>query len=173
MKAPVVNKPEPVVTTEAVIPEKTVYDFISDSSLTKFVSPDVAYMQPGYVPSNLVKVIPSSALSANNIELREEAHTALVAMSKDFQEKFGEKIMVVSGYRSYAYQQGIEKRAPQCVKDGLCARAGYSEHQSGLAMDIFEATTQEDFLSNPLYREYFKWLNDYAPTYGFVNTYKK
>ena len=55
----------------------------------------------------------------------------------------------------------------------MCARAWFSEHQSGLAADLWQASTKEQFLSNSSYRKYFEWLSLNAHEYGFTNTYIK
>jgi LAS superfamily LD-carboxypeptidase LdcB len=47
----------------------------------------------------------------------------------------------------------------------LCAPPGYSEHQLGLAIDIFDATTEEEYFQNEKYREYISWLQENAHKY--------
>jgi len=59
--------------------------------------------------------------------MRQEAAEYFEKMAQKFYEDTGEKIVVVSSYRSYAYQVGIKSRG---CPDKLCAKAGYSEHQS-------------------------------------------
>lgn len=99
--------------------------------------------------------------------------SALERLADDFFIQFGKKILVVSGYRSYEYQQGIERYSPECVKDGFCSRAGHSEHQSGLAVDLFETTSKEEFLNKFQYKTYYDWLIANAHKYGFTNSYRK
>ena len=76
---------------------------------------------------------------------------------------------MVSAYRSYYYQVWIKRR---WCSDLFCAKAWYSEHQSGLAIDLFETTSQKEFLSKPELKKYFIWLNENAYKYGFNNSYK-
>ncbi|USN59532.1 MAG: D-alanyl-D-alanine carboxypeptidase family protein [Candidatus Peribacteria bacterium] len=57
--------------------------------------------------------------------------------------------------------------------DDLCAKAGYSEHQTGLAVDLWEASTDQEFLSQPKLQRYYDWLDTRAYLYGFTNTYQK
>lgn len=78
-------------------------------------------------------------------------------------------VLVVSGYRSYAYQKGIKDRG---CPDSLCAKPGRSEHQTGLAADLFDASTEKDFLADPARAGYFAWLGKNAARYGFVNSYR-
>ena len=76
----------------------------------------------------------------------------------------------MSAYRSYLYQKGIKDRG---CPDNLCAKAGYSEHQSGLAVDFFRASTQSDWNASARLSSYYSWLQKNAHTYGFHNTYQR
>ena len=75
----------------------------------------------------------------------------------------------MSSYRSYSYQVGI--KAGGCP-DNLCARAGYSEHQSGLALDLWSASTNEYWKSSPRLMKFYTWLEENAHLYGFHNSYQ-
>jgi D-alanyl-D-alanine carboxypeptidase len=150
----------------------SVPDISSDASLARFVGPGVGFSKPGYVPAGLVTLRASKTVvpSKKDVALRKEAYDALAKMAKDFFAKFKKPIVVVSGYRSYEYQQRIKKGG---CPDALCAKAGYSEHQTGLAADLFEATTQKEFLAKKANAAYFQWLSDHAEDYGFHNSYQK
>jgi len=76
---------------------------------------------------------------------------------------------VVSSYRSYAYQVGI--KAGGCP-DNLCSKAGYSEHQSGLALDLWAASSDAAWKSNARLMKFHAWLDENAYKYGFENSYK-
>lgn len=160
-------EPKPVAVSPA-------YDFASDASIQKFVSPERAYSNPRYLPSGLVSVEKGEFLSTKSgTLLRKEAYEALLPLSKAFSARFKKPLTVVSGYRSFEYQARIEKNAPECVATRFCAKAGHSEHQSGLAFDLFETTDRDAFLAKPELREYFDWLEDNAHLYGFTNSYRK
>lgn len=83
----------------------------------------------------------------------------------------------ISGYRSHDYQLGIfeRKRARgQSVEEILTVNAapGYSEHHSGLALDIGapgEPPAEESFEDTAA----FAWLRDHAGGYGFVMSYPR
>jgi len=90
-------------------------------------------------------------------------------MAKDFHRTFGVPLYVVSAYRSYTHQEGIKERG---CEDQFCAHAGHSEHQTGLAVDFFEASDEAQFFAKKEYQEYFKWWNEHAHTYGFHNSYQ-
>lgn len=106
-----------------------------------------------------------------NIALRKEAFSALEALSQDFAREFGVPLVIVSGYRSASYQQRLWDLG-KC-NDSLCAPPGYSEHQLGLAIDIFEATTEKDILANRAFARYVDWLSKHAHFYGFHQSYQK
>lgn len=83
----------------------------------------------------------------------------------------------ISGYRSHDYQLGIFERKlarGQSVGEILTVNAapGYSEHHSGLALDIGapgEPPAEESFERTPA----FAWLRDNAGGYGFVMSYPR
>lgn len=146
-------------------------DLETDNSFTKFVNSSVSFNNKTYIPENLVSFKSTYIIDTKWYwTLREEAINALKKMNKVFYDKFNKNITVVSSYRSYAYQKWIKNR---WCPDNLCAKAGYSEHQSGLAVDLWETTTNKQFLSKPILRTYFEWLNENANTFGFHNTYQK
>jgi D-alanyl-D-alanine carboxypeptidase len=83
----------------------------------------------------------------------------------------------ISGYRSHAYQFGIFARKlarGQTVEQILSVNAapGYSEHHSGLALDIGtpgEPPAEESFESTPA----FAWLQRHADEFGFTMSYPR
>ena len=90
---------------------------------------------------------------------------AFKQMSSDA-EKEGIKLRITSGYRSYSVQDDLYKKYVKSdgvqVADAYSARAGYSEHQSGLAFDL--NGTNRNFIKT----KEGKWLNDNCYKYGFV-----
>lgn len=75
-----------------------------------------------------------------------------------------------SGYRSYATQQYLYNsyaaRDGKEAADRYSARPGYSEHQTGLAIDINMASSAFD--NTPA----AKWLRQHCTEYGFIIRYK-
>lgn len=57
--------------------------------------------------------------------------------------------------------------------DSLCAPPGHSEHQLGLAVDVFDASTKAEYLTNPRYRSYVDWLRGNAHLYGWTESYTR
>lgn len=75
-------------------------------------------------------------------------------------------ITILSGYRSYSEQEyqynvHVENKGKE-VADEVSARPGYSEHQSGLCMDI--NSTEDSFADT----EEAKWLAENCVSYGFI-----
>lgn len=142
-----------------------------DNYITKFVNNKISFYNLSYIPKNLVKVESDYVEDIKwNQTLRSEANQALQQMAKDFFDNFWEKIVVVSTYRSYDYQVWIKSR---WCSDLFCAKAWFSEHQTGLATDLWEASTQKEFLNNSKFVKYFEWMKANAYKYGFHNTYQK
>lgn len=141
-----------------------------DTSLCRFVGQSVHFTDKKHVPPDLILAQGKYIVSTKPANLRKEALEALKNLSAAFYKQFSTPITLVSWYRDYSYQAGIKSRG---CPDDLCAKAGYSEHQTGLAVDLFEASTEDEFLAKSEYREYFAWLKDNAAKYGFHNSYQK
>lgn len=78
-----------------------------------------------------------------------------------------DKIMISSGYRSRDYQQGLYDEADD---KSFLAKAGYSEHHTGLAFDIkiFTATGATIDLRAGEY----EWITENCHKYGFIRRYQ-
>ena len=83
-------------------------------------------------------------------------------------------LIINSSYRSYEDQDKIyndyKKARGEEYANKIAAKAGFSEHQTGMAIDIqtygSSASTFEEF-------DEFKWLKDNAHKYGFIMRYPK
>ncbi len=109
----------------------------------------------------------------NGQQLRSEAATALQQMIADAKAQ-GLIIKPLSGYRSYATQQAVyasEVRLYGQVKaDTESAKPGYSEHQTGLAIDVGGGGCGiEDCFGTTAEG---KWLAANAYKYGFIVRYR-
>lgn len=120
----------------------------------------------------------------NGIEVAEEIYEALTAMWQDCEAaNVGHKLAVVSGYRNEEKQQWLldeeikkNRRAGmnevEAEEDALrsVSPSGYSEHETGLCVDILAADyqymdeKQEDCPVN-------EWLQAHCTEYGFVVRY--
>ncbi len=79
--------------------------------------------------------------------MRQEASVALEQMFSDAKEE-GLVFIAVSGYRSFErqaflYENAIEENGPL---QKLVAEPGYSEHQTGLAMDVSTASIEYELV---------------------------
>ena len=90
---------------------------------------------------------------------------------RDDASNLGLNLWLSSGYRSYYDQQYIYNnyvsRDGQANADTYSARAGHSEHQTGLAFDL---NTIDDSFS---YTEEGKWVHDNCYNYGLILRYPK
>lgn len=92
-------------------------------------------------------------------------------------EDSGQGLRVISGYRSYDTQaQTYDYWAShygQAAADASSARAGHSEHQTGLAVDV-GSTTGECYL-DPCFGQTSegRWVAAHAHEFGFVLSYPK
>lgn len=146
-------------------------DYMSDVSLLKYVDNKVSYNDKEYLPNNLVSLSWSFLHdSKSNSRLRLVALNDLKKMSEEYHNNFWIKLKVVSAYRSYLYQKWIKDR---WCSDLFCAKAWFSEHQSGLAVDFWEATTEERYKNNSKLKLYFEWMKVNWPKFWFTNTYQK
>ena len=124
-----------------------------------------------YEPSDLTK-IDSKFSSGSNQRLRREAAIKFEEMATAALNN-GLKIYAGSTYRSYDYQLGLYNR--YVAQDGFeeaetySARAGYSEHQSGLAVDIING--KWEYLSED--DEEYEWLIQNCYKYGFILRYPR
>lgn len=129
------------------------------------------YLKEDYVPENLVKVSSSYAYQGNSV--RQDVLEAFIEMAASAKNE--DIVLVInSSYRSYKDQDAIWKYRKnnygQEKADQYAARAGHSEHQSGLAIDIAQYNSKEDDFENT---EAFTWLQNNAHKYGFILRFKK
>ena len=123
-------------------------------------------LDENYEPSNLVNI--TSGYGYGKID-----KTLLENFKKmaDDAKVLGLNIYIASGYRSYSYQKALYNqyvnRDGQEKADTYSARAGHSEHQTGLAIDL---NSISDSFGNT---NEFKWLKDNAYRYGFILRYPK
>ena len=89
-------------------------------------------------------------------------------MANDFYKTFWTNIVIASAYRSYSYQKNSISKS--CKQSGRCAKEWESEHQLWLAVDLWEATNEQKFLSK--YQKYYDRLHDNAHLYWFHQSYQ-
>ena len=121
-----------------------------------------------FKPDNLVEVI---KCSEKKFYLEKEAHNAYHQMCLD-SKKEGLNILITSAYRSYDEQRKLYNKYLKLYGknyvDKYVAKAGYSEHQTGLAIDL-KSLDNEVFMNS---KEYL-WIKKNAHKYGFIIRYQK
>lgn len=122
-------------------------DLETDSSITKYVNNKINYNNEFYAPKNLVLVEWKHIIDSQLwiIKVRKIVKENLVKLAEDFFKETNNNIVIVSWYRAYSYQQKMnEKNCPAL----FCAKAGHSEHQSWLAIDIYSSDSKKNWANN-------------------------
>lgn len=145
------------------------------SSIWVLVNKQRPLKPKSYRPSKLTK--PAVALAGRNVTLRREAAIALAKMAKAAKKSTHKTMTLVSAYRSYRYQKslyaGYKRRHGKKYADTYSARAGYSEHQTGLAADIGQRGSSCALRSCFGATKTGKWASKNAWKYGFILRYPK
>ena len=131
------------------------------------------------VPYTLVKpdVTPTTPAVSENIYMRPEAADALEEL---FEAAAQEDITLfaTSGFRSYSTQKAIfqrkaSQRGEQAANRSV-AKAGHSEHQTGLAMDIEGESTLDTGLTEAFGESPEGiWVAEHCHEFGFIIRYPK
>ena len=129
------------------------------------------YLERMYIPNNLVSV--DNNFARSGMMLVDEANIAFLEMAKNAKTA-NMNIRVISSYRPYSYQEQLYNKYKE--NDGIdkadtySARPGYSEHQTGLSVDI--DNTIDDYNNFEQTKE-FKWMKKNAYKYGFILRFLK
>ena len=128
-------------------------------------------LDKNYIPNDLVKL---SLICANEDKfLRQEAALNFEEMCLEARKQ-GYKIIAVSSYRSYFYQEELynyyvrtlgEKKALEAS-----AKPGHSEHQTGLSVDVMGSNNDYDQFEKS---KEFDWMKNNSYKYGFILRYPK
>ena len=106
-------------------------------------------------------------------EIRKHVYERYRSMWNAAKEE-GLLLIVNSSYRDYETQDAVWKDYAEANgeewADNKAARAGSSEHETGLALDIVTNNVIMNEFENT---EEFKWLQDNAYKYGFILRYPK
>lgn len=131
------------------------------------------------VPVTLVKpnVQPTRESISENIYMRPEAAAALEELFEAAAQD-GITLYATSGFRSYSTQKAIFERKLDTMSEkqanASVAKPGYSEHQTGLAMDIEGETTRGTGLTEAFGESPEGiWAAEHCAEYGFIIRYPK
>ncbi len=129
------------------------------------------YLEKNYVPDNLEKISTQYALAG--MRLISYAKNAFENMAKSAQKE-NLSIIAMSSYRSYEYQTNLYnsyvKSDGKEKADTYSGRPGFSEHQTGLAVDVYNG--KENYTNFGNTKE-FEWMKKNAYKYGFILRYPK
>lgn len=123
-------------------------------------------LSDNFKPENLEK-LPSGKLATHDTK------EAFEKMSQDAQKE-NLNLIAVSAYRSIEYQKNLYntylKKDSQETVDTYSARAGFSEHHTGRAIDLGDSSANIVNFENT---KESVWINENAYKYGFIVRYKK
>lgn len=129
------------------------------------------YLPDNYEADDLESI--SSKYSIGGMKLRKEAKEAFEKLASDALKE-NMKIVAMSSYRSYKYQVDLyNKYAKSDGKDAAdtySARPGFSEHQTGLCLDVYDG--EIPYTSFEKTNEY-NWMQENAYKYGFILRFPK
>ncbi len=139
--------------------------FVTSKGFKGVVKGGLTYID-GYLVVNKTYTLPSNYGNGLTSETTSNFDLMKVAAAKE-----GLNVYISSGFRSYSRQKTIYNnyvnRDGQKNADTYSARAGHSEHQSGLAFDVNSINTS---FANT---KEGKWLNENCYKYGFILRYPK
>lgn len=147
----------------------TDYDTVKEFSYTMLVN-KYNMLPSDYVPLELTS-FPKEYCNGEVYEDNKTVVEAFINMANDLYEQEKLNIYVNSGYRSYQKQEDIFNRYLKAYGKEYtlksAAKPGFSEHQTGLCIDI-KAGSSNTFKNS----KESKWLKKNAYKYGFILRYE-
>lgn len=129
------------------------------------------YLTEDYNPEDMITL--KLEYATKDSQMRQEAADAFAKLCEGVRENEGMRIYASSTYRDYAYQvdlyDGYVASMGQEATDKKAARPGYSEHQTGLTVDVASSTGGQ--LSKFNDAKEYPWLRDNSYRYGFILRY--
>lgn len=145
---------------------------ITDTSLDELMLVNKYNSLPNdYEPNDLINVS-NKYYYGENHKLAKKAYDAFIDMWNEAKEEDIYLIMN-SSYRSLDSQikvyDSYKNKNGTTYADSIAARPGYSEHQTGLALDLFSKanTTTTNFKGSPAHI----WLQNNSYKFGFIERY--
>ncbi len=124
-----------------------------------------------YVPEDLETFDEEDTKADEKVKATKEVVDAFAEMKEAASEE-GLTLMVSSGYRSYQDQEEITntylEAYGQNYVNNYVAKPGFSEHQTGMSIDVASGT-ENIFVESDEY----SWMMDNAYLYGFILRYPK
>lgn len=164
-----------VITMVNVGRDSDFYEGTSKTDISKGLSMLVNkyhYLEKTYKPKDIASMNLQYAYDDNSAT--REVYEAFVEMCDEAKESKGYTLIANSSYRDYEWQDSLYKnytvQSGQTYADSVAARPGFSEHQTGLALDITAYGKSFDDFADA---EEYKWLSMHAHEYGFILRYPK
>lgn len=172
------NKDKSITDIVAIVNTKSNNEFYTNTKKTDISKNELIlvnkynYLTSDYNPDDLKELSNVYAYGTNQM-LRLDAYNAFIEMWKKANED-GYKLIINSSYRSYEDQEKIYNDYSswygETDADKKAARPGYSEHQTGLALDVQSYCSEnKEFDECPE----FTWLSNNAYKFGFILRYPK
>ena len=155
------------------------YDYISNADISKnylILVNKYNKLSYDYVPKDLEKIDSKYFINGNTNArfLRKDAKEAFEKLSSDSILN-NTPVYGQSGYRSYERQDVLYNNAVfkngKAYADNDTARAGHSEHQTGLTIDV--SSNKDGNMLSFENTSSFNWMMDNAYKYGFILRYPK
>jgi len=155
--------------------DKTAHSVTDPGSIWAIVNKQHPMNPVSYVPGNLQLPNVSQRLpGAAEMKMAAPAATALEQLFGAANQA-GYKLQISTAYRGYAFQKtlydGYVANLGQAAADKQSARPGYSEHQTGLAVDIRRSDDRCSLEACFGDLPEGKWLAEHAYEYGFLLRY--
>lgn len=141
-------------------------DVSSPATLTVVINKKHCIEPQSWTPQNLTLV--------EGFLVRQEMAEQLASLFSTLRST-GADITLTSAFRSYdnqvlTYNEGVSIAGNTASADSTRARPGYSEHQTGLAIDVKAGNCAlECFATTHAYT----WLQTHAAEYGFIERYQQ
>ncbi len=145
------------------------YDIESDFSKGNLIIANKYYtLGADFVPDDLVTLTECTRANQQVTQETKEAYTNMCRAMKTE----GLNLIATSTYRSYQtqvvlYNRYVSQHGREWA-DSCSSRAGHSEHQTGLTIDVITPTTDFSTFEST---EEFAWLQEHAHEYGFILRY--
>ena len=129
------------------------------------------YLPSGYEPDDLAYV---PGAYGNNVPMREVIKEPFLKLQAAAEEEIGINLMPTTAFRGESFQRTLYNNyvASDGVEaaDTYSARPGYSEHQTGLSIDLKNTNISG---STRLNDSDFEWLSNNAYRWGFIIRFPK
>ncbi len=167
----------PVKSSPVKLQPATTYNTNTASSIYVIVNKQRPLKPLTYTPSDLA--VPNIPLRSNITDDEKQVSGVVIPSLEAMvmaASKQGVAINLQSGYRSYTFQAKLhtkyEEEQGKAAADSQSAQAGYSEHQTGLAVDLGDVNNPSCDVRNCFaITPAGKWLTANAYKYGFVLRY--